>query len=60
MLGALRVRNSKGIVFGIGSGFNDDQRRHPPKIGSTVTYKFYGVSKAGTPRFPIFLRERTD
>ena len=60
MLGALRVRNSKGIVSGIGSGFNDDYRRHPPKIGSTVTYKFYGVSKAGRPRFPIFLRERTD
>jgi DNA ligase-1 len=58
MLGALKVRNTSGIIFNIGSGMNDDIRQHPPKIGSTVTYKFYGVSKNNVPRFPIFLRER--
>ncbi len=36
----------------------DDIRRKPPKIGSTITYKFWGTSKSNTPRFPIYLRER--
>lgn len=40
MLGALVVVNDDGVQFKIGSGFNDDQRKHPPKIGSRVTYKF--------------------
>ena len=57
MLGAIRVRNSQGVEFSIGSGFNDAQRRRPPKIGSKVTYKYQGVSTSNTPRFPIFLRE---
>jgi len=37
----------------------DDIRRRPPKIGSTITYKFWGTSKNNTPRFPIYLRERS-
>ena len=57
MLGALRVRGDDGTEFKIGSGFNDDQRKKPPKIGSRVTYKYMGKSNAGKPRFPIFLRE---
>jgi len=57
MMGAIRVRNSQGVEFSIGSGFNDAQRRRPPKIGSKVTYKYQGVSTSNTPRFPIFLRE---
>lgn len=56
MLGALECRDANGIEFKIGSGFNDSQRRKPPKIGSVVTYKFQGRSNAGRPRFPIFLR----
>ena len=56
MLGALRVRTDDGIVFKIGSGFNDSQRMKPPKIGARVTYKYMGKSNSGKPRFPIFLR----
>lgn len=56
MLGALQVKMDNGITFKIGSGFNDSQRNKPPKIGSRVTFKYQGVSKSGTPRFPIFLR----
>ena len=56
MLGALQVKDKKGNIFKVGSGFNDKQRRKPPKIGSTITFKHQGVSKAGIPRFPIFLR----
>ena len=56
MLGALEMREKDGTEFKIGSGFNDAQRRSPPKIGSIVTFKFQGRSKAGVPRFPIFMR----
>jgi DNA ligase-1 len=40
MCGAIQVKNDKGIKFKIGSGFNDQQRQKPPKIGSRVTYKY--------------------
>lgn len=56
MLGAIRVRGDNGIEFKIGSGFTDDMRRKPPKIGSRVTYKYMGCSNSGKPRFPIFMR----
>ena len=58
MCGALRVKNTWGCEFSIGSGMTDDIRRRPPKIGSRITYKYWGTSKAGTPRFPIYMRER--
>ena len=57
MCGAIQVREKSGMEFKIGSGFNDAQRRKPPKIGAVVTFKFQGRSNAGKPRFPIFLRE---
>lgn len=56
MMGALLVVGDNGVNFKIGSGFNDEQRRRPPKIGSKVTYKYQEVSNKGKPRFPIFLR----
>lgn len=56
MCGAIIVREKDGTEFKIGSGFTDAQRRSPPKKGSTVTFKYQGRSKAGIPRFPIFLR----
>jgi DNA ligase 1 len=57
MLGALRVKDLKsGVLFKIGSGFNDETRLNPPKIGSIVTYKYQNLSDSGIPRFPIFLR----
>ena len=63
-LGALLIEiedpNHKKIRFKIGSGFSDEQRRNPPKIGSQITYKFFGKTKNGTPRFASFLRERNE
>lgn len=58
MVGALRVRNSWGCEFSIGSGMTDDIRRNPPRIGIKITYKYWGTSKNNVPRFPIYLRER--
>jgi DNA ligase-1 len=56
MCGAILVRGDDGIEFKIGSGFDDAQRRKPPKIGARVTYKYMGKTNAGKPRFPIFMR----
>jgi len=47
-----------GIRFKLGTGLSDAERRHPPKIGALVTYKYQGVSNSGTPRFASFLRVR--
>ncbi|MGB9496107.1 MAG: hypothetical protein WCA83_15050 [Azonexus sp.] len=60
MLGALRVRTGDGREFSLGSGFSDEQRRHPPPVGSTVTYRFHDLTGNGLPRFPSFLRQRLE
>lgn len=40
LCGAILVREKDGTEFKIGSGFSDEQRKNPPKIGSVVTFKF--------------------
>ncbi|TQV84710.1 DNA ligase [Exilibacterium tricleocarpae] len=60
MLGALVVETPAGVRFAVGSGFSDAERRRPPPVGSVITYKFYGTSKNGVPRFASFLRVRRD
>lgn len=56
MLGAILVENEDGIRFKIGSGFSNEQRKNPPKIGSIITYKFYGKTKNNKPKFVSFVR----
>jgi DNA ligase-1 len=58
MLGALLVRNDAGIQFRIGTGFTDEQRRHPPPLGSRITYSYHNLTARGIPRFARFLRVR--
>lgn len=60
MLGALVVKTPDGREFKIGSGFSDEQRRQPPAIGSTISYKYQGYTASGLPRFASFFRERDD
>ena len=57
-LGALEVQRSDGVIFRIGTGFTDAQRRAPPPIGSWVTYRYHGSTMKGIPRFASFLRVR--
>ncbi len=57
-LGALRVRREDGTVFLLGTGFTDQQRAQPPRLGAVVTYTHRGSTAAGVPRFASFLRER--
>lgn len=58
MMGAMLVRTLSGKVFKVGTGFSDFERKNPPEIGSIITYKFYGLSKNGVPKFASFLRIR--
>ena len=60
MLGALLVEMSDGARFRLGTGFSDAERRNPPPLGATVTYKHYGVTNNGIPRFASFLRMREE
>jgi DNA ligase-1 len=46
--------------FSVGSGLSDQQRQNPPAIGEWVTFKYYGRTRYGKPRFPVFLRVRPD
>ena len=57
-LGALLVEMPDGKRFKIGSGFSDRERDNPPPVGARVTYKYYGLSPRGIPRFASFLRVR--
>lgn len=56
-LGALLLRTPEGLEFKVGSGFSDYQRTYPPAIGCQITYKFYGLTNRGVPRFASFLRK---
>lgn len=58
-MGALVVQLDNGIRFKIGSGFSDKERANPPKIGSTITFKYNGLTDVGIPRFARFWRNRT-
>jgi len=60
MLGALEVQRPDGLRFRIGTGFTDEQRRHPPPLGAWITYSYYGLTAKGVPRFARFLRIRKD
>ena len=57
LIGAFQVRNKEGVVFKVGSGLNLDDRRHPPKVGTWITYKYQGLSESGKPRFPTYWRD---
>lgn len=63
-MGAIVCQIINGTAIGqtikIGSGFNDYERTNPPKIGSQVTFKYYGLTKNNKPRFPVFLRVRDE
>ena len=59
-LGAMTVTTPAGLQFKIGSGFTDKQRANPPPIGSQITYKYFGKTQKGTPKFASFMRIRAE
>jgi DNA ligase-1 len=59
-LGAVVVAMPDGQTFSVGTGFSDAQRNNPPPIGTVITYRFQELTDRGVPRFPSFVRVRTD
>ncbi len=57
-LGSISCLMQNKLLVKIGSGFSDEQRDNPPKIGAIITFKYYGLTSKGKPRFPVFLRIR--
>jgi len=59
-LGAVVVELPNGLTFSVGTGFTDAQRQNPPPVGSIVTFCYQELTDRGVPRFPSFLRARSD
>ncbi len=58
MLGSILVEMPDGKRFKIGGGFKDSERKTPPKVGTQITYKYFGLTRKGIPKFASFLRIR--
>ncbi|MGR3913108.1 MAG: DNA ligase [Gammaproteobacteria bacterium] len=58
MMGALQCEMASGRQLKIGTGFTDKMRATPPQPGAIVTFKYYGRTASGAPRFPVYLRRR--
>jgi DNA ligase-1 len=48
----LLCKTKDGAMVKIGSGFSDNQRKNPPAIGTSVTFKYYGLTKKGKFKYP--------
>lgn len=59
MVGSLKVELPDGTRFAVGAGLSDAERRDPPSIGSTITFKHHGWTRHSKPRFPVFWRIRS-
>ena len=57
-MGSLLCKTKKGMLVKVGSGFRDIQRENPPPIGTVITFKYFGLTKKGKPKYPVFLRIR--
>ena len=55
---SLKIELKNKIIFNLGGGFKKEDRLNPPKIGEFVTFKYYGLTKNGKPKFASFLRVR--
>nr|WP_321268114.1 DNA ligase [uncultured Sulfurimonas sp.] len=58
VVGSLSCKMQNNQIIKIGSGLNNHQRQNPPEIGAIITFKYYGLTSKGNPRFPIFLYVR--
>ncbi len=58
LMGSLTIKLKNAVIFRLGSGFDLEDRKHPPKVGSEVTFKYYGFTKNNKPKFASFLKVR--
>lgn len=54
LCGALHCQLPNGKQFYVGTGLSDEQRKHPPAKGETISFAFQELSPDGIPRFPAF------
>ena len=59
VMGSLTCENHRG-QFKIGSGFKLADRINPPPIGSSITYKYRGLTNKGKPRFATYWRKKIE
>jgi len=57
-MGSVLCQTKDGITLKVGSGFKDIDRDNPPVIGSEITFKYYGFTKKGKHKYPVYLRQR--
>ncbi len=60
LMGSLEVELEDGKHFFIGGGFTQESRKNPPALGTIVTFKYFGFTKSGKPRFASYMRVRKD
>ncbi len=60
LMGSLEVELEDGKHLFIGGGFSQESRKNPPSLGSIVTFKYFGFTKSGKPRFASFMHVRKD
>jgi DNA ligase-1 len=60
MMGSLTIKLENGLIFDLGTGFSNEVRKDPPEIGTMVTFKHFGFTKNGLPKFASYLRIRKD
>lgn len=58
MVGSLLCKTGTNKIIKIGTGLKNEDRKNPPKISAIITFKYYGLTSQGNPRFPVFLKER--
>lgn len=56
MMGALMLETPEGVRFKLGTGFDDEQRKNPPPVGTWVTYRYRDITSKGLPKFASFVR----
>jgi DNA ligase-1 len=59
-LGALICELPSGVRFAVGSGLTDAERERPPIVGSVITFRYQELTERGAPRFPTYVRHRSD
>ena len=59
-MGAVVAELPNGLTFSVGTGFTDAERQDPPPIGSSITFRYQELTDRGVPRFPSFVRVRSD
>lgn len=59
MIGSVKCMYKNKIIK-IGSGFTDEQRSSLSLIKKTISFKYYGLTRLGNPKYPVFLRVRSD